>query len=117
MRVKDSKAEGGKEEGEPSTTSIASTFIYLKRPPTEGKEVGAIKNLKMVYFASSTLDLASLKKIDLAGFGGSLVFAVNRGCLELFILFEFRKISQEFKKLISLSNEIVEERFPRVRTE
>lgn len=37
VHVKDSKAEGGKEEGEPSTTSIASTFVYLERPPAEGE--------------------------------------------------------------------------------
>lgn len=40
----------------------------------------------MVYFAASTLDLTSLKKVNFAGFGYSLVFAVDRGCLELFLL-------------------------------
>lgn len=43
------------------------------------------KNLKMVYFASSTLDLASLKQVNLAAFAYSLAFAVDRVCLELFI--------------------------------
>lgn len=57
-------------------------------------EVVAI-NLKMVYFAASTLGLASLKKVYLAGFGCSLVFAVTEGALN-FLFFKFREVSQEF---------------------
>lgn len=65
------EGEGEEKVGESSTTSLASTFIYLERPPTVGEGSWCNKNLKMVYFAASSLGLASLKKVNLAGFGHS----------------------------------------------
>lgn len=74
-----------------STTSVTFRSVYLETSYW-GQEVGAKKKekkettLKMVYFAASTLGLTSLKKVDFAGFGYSLVSAVDRGSLELFLL-------------------------------
>lgn len=88
MWKKEGLGYGGlKGEGETSATSDTFTIIYLKRPPTGSRKlVQKKKNLKMVCFAGSTLGLTSPKKVNFASFGYSLVFAVDRGCLELFLL-------------------------------
>lgn len=79
----------GIERGGRDLSHIRYLHNYLfKRPPTGSRKLvqKKKKKLKMVCFAASTLGLTSPKKVNFASFGYSLVFAVDRGCLELFLL-------------------------------
>ena len=61
-------------------------YLFKETSHWEQEVSSKKKNLKMVCFAGSTLGLTSPKKVNFASFGYSLVFAVDRGCLELFLL-------------------------------
>lgn len=82
------EAEGVEGGGEPLTASATCTSVYLERPPYcgEGSWYKKAKKPQDGIFCSINFGFDfSLKTVNFAGFGYSLVFAGDIGCLELFL--------------------------------